>query len=100
MSSEKCYLDTCIFCLAEGPVGPEGDSGGPSRVFCAMALQKSWQGPCGGHKPSASQRVSPFFPPVSAFDQLWPGHVGKLNSGPVYLCFPQMKEKLYLKHRR
>lgn len=47
-----------FFGLVEDLAGPEGDSGGPSRVFCEMALQKSWQGPWRRHKPFPSWKMN------------------------------------------
>lgn len=78
-----------------GASRPRGDSGGPCRVFCEMALQKSWWGggPCRRPNPFPALRVSlpcpP--PPMSALDRVWLGHVGDLNLAPFISVLPRRK---------
>lgn len=68
-----------------------GDSGGPSRVFCEVALRKSRGGGSLQEAQPLSCPEDEPFPPMPALDHVWLGRVGDLNLAPFISVLPRRK---------
>lgn len=91
--SEKCCLDTFIFLPHEGPSrAPKGTQASRAGVPCNVPAEEL-AGSLQETRTSSFREGEPCSFPVSAFGQLLPGHVGKLNSGPLCLCIVPVRRK-------